>query len=361
MTAHTAIRLIATAFCAIVWSQRASSQIQITRGDVEGLVGTFQVSYPALNSGGFDLSVSGPNRHWDLSAFTFSAAPGMTVTHLSFPPAGAPDVGNPAFAQANYAIKNEDASAVTWQYAKVSSSGVEVIGNVDTATSVLTPGLKIVGTFPLAYGSSWSSTSSVASPILPSGFTATIAGSGSIDSWGTMVIPTASGGTISKSVLRLRLQQTTTIKMSFIILYQFSSVNYQWLGSPSEGQFYVAAVSTDSVGAVRTLSFYTPFNVGPVSLAEERDAHARLFALLPNYPNPFNPETVIPFDIPREGHVELTLYNLLGQAVATVFSGRLEAGAHEVRFNAQGSPSGLYIVRLEADGAVLTRTMTLLK
>ena len=361
MTARAAIRLAATALLAILSAQSASSQIQITQGDIQGLVGKFQKSYPATAPVGFDLTVSGANRFWDLSVFTFGSAPDRAVTHFAFPPPGAPQVGNPAFAQANYALKSESGSSVTWQYAKVSPAGVEVIGNVDTASSVLTPGLKIVGAFPLGSGSSWSSSSSVSSPIIPAGFSATITASGSIDSWGTMVIPDVLGGTVSKSVLRLRLQQTTTIKMSFLILYQISSVNYQWLGSASDGQFYVAAASTDSVGGVKTLSYFTPFNVGPVSLAEEKFGAVGALALLANYPNPFNPETVIPFVVPREGPLELKVYNVLGQAVATLFNGRLEAGRHEVRFDARGYPSGLYVVRLEAGGAVLTRTITLLK
>ena len=367
MRLRTAIRLAAAAFFAVVTAQRASSQIQITQGDVEGLAGKFQVSYPAANSSGFDLSVSGANRFWDLSAFTFGSIPDHIVTHFTFPPPGAPDVGNPAFAQANYAIKSESGTSAmqqlgaTWQYAKVSSAGVEVIGNVDTATAVLTPGLKIVGAFPAGFGSSWSSTSSVSSSIIPAGFTATIDATGSIDSWGTMVIPASGGGTVSKSVLRLKLEQTTTIRMRFVILYQFSSVNYQWLGASSDGQFYVAAVSTDSVGGVKPLSFYTPFNVGPVSLVEESDIPVGTFALLPNYPNPFNPETVIPFVTGREGHVSLKVYNLLGQHLATLLDGQLSAGRHEARFDAHGYPSGPYVVRLEAGGSVLTRTITLLR
>lgn len=361
MTARTALRLTAGALFAIASADRANSQIQITQGDVESLAGKFQVSYRAVDPAGFDLSASGPNRLWDLSGFAFSGTPSLTVTHFTFPPTGAPDVGNPAFAQANYAIKNESATAVTWQYAKVSSAGVEVIGNIDTATAVLTPGLKIVGAFPLAYGSSWSSSSSVSSPIVPSGFTVTIAASGSIDSWGTMVIPAAGGGTTSKSVIRLRLQQTTTIRMSFIILYEFSSLNYQWLASASGGQFYVAAVSTDSVGGVQTLSYYTPFNVGPVSVAEGARDPVGTFELLPNYPNPFNPETVIPFVIPREGHVTLKVYSLLGQDLATLLDARLSAGRYETRFDALGFPSGVYVVRLEAAGAVSTRTITLVR
>jgi pimeloyl-ACP methyl ester carboxylesterase len=85
------------------------------------------------------------------------------------------------------------------------------------------------------------------------------------------------------------------------------------------------------------------------------------FILEQNYPNPFNPATVIGFTLPEAGTVSLKVYNLLGQAVATLADGTFEAGRHEVRFDATALSAGTYLYRLEAGPTVQTRHLTLVK
>ncbi|MGA2624258.1 MAG: T9SS type A sorting domain-containing protein [Bacteroidota bacterium] len=65
-----------------------------------------------------------------------------------------------------------------------------------------------------------------------------------------------------------------------------------------------------------------------------------------NYPNPFNPSTVIEFDLPTKDLARLDVYNILGQKVRTIISDMLKAGHHSVNFNATGLPSGSYFYRL---------------
>ncbi|MDZ7623508.1 MAG: T9SS type A sorting domain-containing protein, partial [Ignavibacteriaceae bacterium] len=77
------------------------------------------------------------------------------------------------------------------------------------------------------------------------------------------------------------------------------------------------------------------------------------------------------FSLPQSGNVNLTLYNLLGEQVAELVNGFREAGIHTINFSAKGGsafggnayalPSGLYIYRLEANGFVQSRKMTLIK
>jgi hypothetical protein len=72
------------------------------------------------------------------------------------------------------------------------------------------------------------------------------------------------------------------------------------------------------------------------------------FALEQNYPNPFNPATQLRFALPVKSNVKLSIYNILGQVVATLIDGELEAGYREVVWNASTVASGIYIYRIQA-------------
>ncbi|MGB8657837.1 MAG: FlgD immunoglobulin-like domain containing protein [Candidatus Zixiibacteriota bacterium] len=90
------------------------------------------------------------------------------------------------------------------------------------------------------------------------------------------------------------------------------------------------------------------------------------FALLPNQPNPFNPETKISYYLPRPSQVRLTIYNLLGQTVTTLFHGYQETGLHTLTWggkddNGTQVSSGIYFYRLVAGDFTQTRKMSLLK
>ncbi len=80
-----------------------------------------------------------------------------------------------------------------------------------------------------------------------------------------------------------------------------------------------------------------------------------------NYPNPFNPSTSISYSIPEASDISITIYNMLGVQVATIDEGLQSAGEHEVTFDATNLSSGIYIYRLNAGNASLTKRMTLVK
>jgi Subtilase family/FlgD Ig-like domain len=90
------------------------------------------------------------------------------------------------------------------------------------------------------------------------------------------------------------------------------------------------------------------------------------FRLSQNYPNPFNPSTTISFELTRSADIRLTVFNPLGQNVATLVNGNLSVGNHDVtwsgtRDNGQPVSSGLYYYRLEGSQQVITRKMMLVK
>jgi hypothetical protein len=87
----------------------------------------------------------------------------------------------------------------------------------------------------------------------------------------------------------------------------------------------------------------------------------RHFDLKQNYPNPFNPATNIEFDIAKTGHVNLIIYNSIGQEIKTLVNQDLAAGSYRVDFNAGNLPSGTYFYRLTAGDFVKTNKMVIVK
>ena len=83
--------------------------------------------------------------------------------------------------------------------------------------------------------------------------------------------------------------------------------------------------------------------------------------LAQNYPNPFNSATTIAYAVPERLHVTLTVYNMLGERVADLVNCELEAGSHDVRFDAGGLAGGVYLYRLQAGDFIQTRRLLFLK
>jgi hypothetical protein len=85
------------------------------------------------------------------------------------------------------------------------------------------------------------------------------------------------------------------------------------------------------------------------------------FALKTNYPNPFNPETVIRYALPKATQVEINVYNTIGRHVRTLVNDRQKAGYHRVTFDGSGLTSGVYLYRIITDDFQKTRKMLLVK
>jgi len=85
------------------------------------------------------------------------------------------------------------------------------------------------------------------------------------------------------------------------------------------------------------------------------------FTLEQNYPNPFNPATKIKFSLSRTNYVTLKIYNTLGEEVETLLSESRAAGKHQIIWQPQDLPSGVYLYRLQANGWTETRKLLFVK
>ncbi|SVA07900.1 uncharacterized protein METZ01_LOCUS60754, partial [marine metagenome] len=95
--------------------------------------------------------------------------------------------------------------------------------------------------------------------------------------------------------------------------------------------------------------------------ATDVDPVPDVFALHRAYPNPFNPSTLIGYDLPRDSHVSLEIFDLNGRSVKTLINGYFRAGKHQVAWNADQISSGIYLVRLVTGKKVFNQKITYLK
>ncbi len=171
-------------------------------------------------------------------------------------------------------------------------------------------------------------------------------------------------------------------KLSIITLLAFSKINaqketIQWsvLGSGSSfsfvqndviesisGQVIVDKIS-DGNNNILSGFFSNPDaqSTNVTSADETNPIVIKNYTLFQNYPNPFNPSTKISYALPQNSFVELKVFNLLGQEIATLVNEQKPVGNYEVNFDASNLPSGVYIYKMKAGEYVQTKKMVLLK
>ncbi|PID31209.1 MAG: hypothetical protein CR982_00080 [Candidatus Cloacimonadota bacterium] len=94
---------------------------------------------------------------------------------------------------------------------------------------------------------------------------------------------------------------------------------------------------------------------------DESAITANGFALVSNYPNPFNPETTISFTLNNNENINLSVYNSHGEKVSELASGEFKAGSHSVNFDGKDLASGVYYTKLSSVNGVVTSKMILVK
>jgi hypothetical protein len=249
-------------------------------------------------------------------------------------------------------------TATVYEYLTLGSSLLDLGNHAEAATQLGTATLHSTNTpasifyaMPFTLNSTWSSTYKFRMGISILGFefladSSVHHASFVVDSFGPLTIP--GGGTYN--ALRIRKVDSVTVK----------TVSYQILAANGASVSLSAAdpnAATSGTINVSSASWTGPISTGVTTLPGMPDG----YALLANYPNPFNPSTRIGYEIPGASRVRIAVNDLLGREVALLLDAEQAAGRYEVTWDAKGMASGVYYCTMEAGSYRSTRAMILMR
>jgi len=193
-----------------------------------------------------------------------------------------------------------------------------------------------------------------------------------IGAYGLSTIQATGTPTAGKYNFKISVQPNADGHNEIRVDFEKDDGSYVYKGSAVDTKSMVAASSFNSIIFGTNNSTTTSMmleavhvNMGnQIDLPIQSDNTTGLptkFALKQNYPNPFNPTTNIKFDLPKSSDVELSLYNILGQKVMTLVNQKMQAGYHQINFDARNLASGMYIYRIKAGNFVSVKKMMLIK
>lgn len=338
------------------------AQISITSDDLLGLIGDIGIVLTDTNDAvAVNVGAAGENQFWDFSTLSIK---GITVNNTFKQPSQTSYADS--FPQANllqrfsYGISGD---LQGYFFYNIESEFMDYLGNVseNMGETYLEREYERT-TLPLNYGDSWitGEIDTVSYPLPMYDSTCT-----TIDAWGTITVP---AGTFE--CLRFRYDRYFTYIQRLpgfppvTIIIDTSTVSYEWYTKD-----HFLAASVEIPGSESDQNFTNARNVSVLqdvvisSVSENVNTNQpHKFMLQQNYPNPFNPTTMISYQIPMPGDVELSIYNNLGQKVATLVSQTQAAGTYTVNFDATGLAGGIYYCRLKAGNTLVqTRRMLLIK
>jgi hypothetical protein len=362
----------------------ARAQVTITESDVNAAFNNvaWMGQHDTLSKS-YNLGNSSDGQSFDFSDIVFYPGTGRRDTQNYYPATGHVALDKDSFPTATHCIYMTQVSSssgytITYrvvEYFDVNASGVYIVGLVFnvTTTPAPPPGFTYPADSTVIQRPSPGPILAVQLPFSSSGamFTEydTSRGIGQPSTSyateykrtipagsGTMKLP---GGNVVSVVRYLEVDSITTYSAG-----QNPSLDYeQYIGflatDGSQMKFHVQNAVTG--GSTIPISYDMAVKYGTLGVTKRVDPLPAMFTLEQNYPNPFNPTTTIAFELAREEHVAVTVYDMLGRAVATLVNGNLTAGSHEVRFDGGELPSGVYICRVTAGGFSQTRSMVLLK
>ncbi|QOJ30103.1 MAG: VCBS repeat-containing protein [Ignavibacteriales bacterium] len=209
-----------------------------------------------------------------------------------------------------------------------------------------------------------------ARPLVPSGLSEAVTGSEVTLSWNSSTDPQNAGQSVTYNIrigtapgtadIYTPMASAVTGKRS---IPHYGNVNHNtsWkVKGLAPGEYYWSVQAVDNGFLASAFSPERKFIIG--TPASAKDVHSALsFELKGNYPNPFNPSTMISFSLPEDEFVSLKVYNILGNEAAVLAEKEMPAGSHRIEFSAGNLAAGVYIYILKAGRFSASGRMMLVK
>ncbi len=337
----------------------ALAQITITSADISNMFALGNTS--TINQDSLinmaDIGVAGGGNNWDFTGL----ASHIMVQSVSIDPATG--LSSSEFPGADFCTHSTstiggDLTEI-WSYTVLGGGTFDNMGNATTISSV--PGFttlikndppRRMSVVPYTYLIFWNQI--YTQTILINGtpfITSTVQLDAEVDAYGTLTLP---GGA---SFDALRVRETMIITTSGV---SSTSTNFNFI---TKSGAQVTVTATDPIPPLSgTISVEgASWNSPLTSSVEQISGLPEDYKLKQNYPNPFNPTTNIEYSIPEASFVELKVYDVLGNEVATLVNQEQSAGVFRADFSGDGFASGLYIARITAGNFTSTIKMILLR
>jgi len=330
------------------------AQITITSGDVANAfaIGNNATIHEDTLQSSVDIGSPGGGNSWDFTNLQSN----LMVTLEIIDPATSPYIND--FPSANICTYNSSTIggnlSEIWSYSMLNGT-FDHLGNaiLNSAlpgflTEIKNDPYRRQSEFPMTFNSQWSNTYTQTiyingTPVLSS----SVSLSTVVDAYGTMTLP---GGA---SYEALRIRETLTISGT-------SSVNYSFVAKNGT-QVSVSATDANPPNSGSINVDGSSYYDGLTTSVEQISGLPNGYTLSQNYPNPFNPSTNIEYSIPSESFVELKVYDVLGNEVASLVNEQQKAGVYRADFTANNLSSGMYFARLTANEFTKVVKMILLK
>lgn len=339
--------LLAIPFCML-------AQIVIDESDMP-TIGSGSIDYSTIGEQSLTIGPSGANQDWTIPDYEWeTGSPTMLLdasqsTYASY------------FPTATHCFA-EDTTEDEWVllYWRLAASGLYLTGLVskDEEEEPMIGVLDNELTFfqlPMTYGTSWTTVASFSVEVFPGIFvTHQDSVIDVVDGWGTLHTPFGSWES-----LRLKEHTYSTMTIPGQPPQTEQQYNYQWITEQPFTGANMEPVDGDT-SAVFTFGHVSVSQTITEQAEPVRGPVAANFAVGQNYPNPFNPTTSLPITLNRAAHVEVTVYNELGEVVSHE-AYRFGPGNHTVNFDGSAWASGSYFAQVKCGSQRLTKQMQLIK
>ena len=138
-------------------------------------------------------------------------------------------------------------------------------------------------------------------------------------------------------------------------------INYTTGDTPDWAAIGIKVATVQETGTIGSWALVDNLTLGGVTDVEQISGLPENFSVQQNYPNPFNPSTLIEYSIPEQSFVDLKVYDILGNEVATLVNEEQSAGVYRADFTGADLTSGVYFYTIKAGNFVETKKMVLMK